>query len=150
MPRTIAGLVHREAPLLRLDTPVGAAVERVLESGFPALPVVGDDDRYRGIFGERELITALFPGYLNALGGAAFVPKSVEAAIEKRQGCRLEPVERHMNAEHVDVGTDFSDVGLAEVFIHHRVLIVPVTEAGRVRGVVTRRDFFEALVERLR
>ena len=150
MPRTIADLVHREVPLLRLDTPIGAANEQVLDAGLPALPVVDADDRLRGIFGERELITALFPGYISALGGAAFVPKSVEAAIEKRQTCRLEPVERHMNTEHIDVPSDFSDVGLAEIFIHHRVLIIPVTEDGCVCGVVTRRDFFQALVERLR
>jgi CBS domain-containing protein len=54
-----------------------------------------------------------------------------------------------MNEEHVDVGTDFSDVQLAEVFIHHRVLVVPVTDAGRVCGLVTRTDFFNALAERL-
>jgi CBS domain-containing protein len=150
MPRSIGDLVHRGVPLLRLDTPVGAAIEQVLRAGLPALPVVDSGDRLRGIFGERELITALFPGYLNTLGGAAFVPKSVEAAIEKRQSCRLDPVERYMNTEHIDVASDFSDVGLAEVFIHHRVLIVPVTDEGRVRGVITRRDFFEALVERLR
>jgi CBS domain-containing protein len=150
MPQTLASLVRREVPLLRLDTPVGAAIELVLESGLPALPVIDPGEQLRGIFGERELITALFPGYLTALGSAAFVPQSVEAAIEKRQACRLEPVERHMNTEHIDVALDFSDVGLAEVFIHHRVLIVPVTEHGRVCGVVTRRDFFQALVERLR
>ena len=53
--------------------------------------------------------------------------------LEKRQACRFEPVAQHMNTEHVDVGPDFSDVGLAEIFIHHRVLIVPVTEHKRGR-----------------
>ena len=75
--------------------------------------------------------------------------KSLEAALEKRQGCGAERVGEHMNREHVDAGADFSDVGLAETFIHHRVLIVPITEAGRVTGIVTRRDFFAALAERL-
>jgi CBS domain-containing protein len=53
-----------------------------------------------------------------------------------------------MNTEHIDVGTDYSDVGVAEVFLHHRVLIVPVTEDGRVVGVITRSDFFRALAQR--
>ena len=82
------------------------------------------------------------------LGYAAFVPKSLEAAIEKRQGCRREPVGQHMNREHIDVPSDFSDLQLAEIFIHHRVLIIPVTDAGRVCGIVTRADFFTALAER--
>jgi CBS domain-containing protein len=47
-----------------------------------------------------------------------------------------------VNAEQIDVPTDFSDAGLAETFIHHRVLIVPVTDDGSVRGVVTRSESF--------
>jgi CBS-domain-containing membrane protein len=148
MPPTIAELVHREVPLLRQDMEVGEALGPLLDARLPALPVVGDDDRYAGIFGEREFITALFPGYVKNLGYAAFVPKSLEAAIQKRQACRHEPVKQHMNREHIDVPTDFSDLQLAEIFIHHRVLIVPVTDRGRVCGIVTRTDFFTELAER--
>jgi CBS domain-containing protein len=148
MPRSIASLVQRDVPLLRENMPVEEAVRQVMDARLPALPVVDADDRYAGIFGEREFITALFPGYVKNLGYAAFVPKSVEAAIEKRQACRSEPVKQHMNDEHVDVRSDFSDVQLAEIFIHHRVLVVPVTENERVCGLVTRSDFFGALGER--
>jgi CBS domain-containing protein len=147
-PRTIAELVHREVPLIGQDQPVGEAVAVVLESGLPALPVVDEQQRAAGIFGEREFITALFPGYVGSLKYAAFVPKSIDAALEKRQSCRAEPVARHMNTEHIDVPADFSDIQLAEVFIHHRVLIVPVTEGKRVSGIVTRSDFFAVLAER--
>ena len=149
MPRSIAELVHREVRLLHQDMQVGEALGPLLEAKLPALPVVGDDDRYAGIFGEREFVTALFPGYVKNLGYAAFVPKSLEAAIEKRQACRQEPVKQHMNREHIDVPTDFSDLQLAEIFIHHRVLIIPVTDHSRVCGLVTRTDFFRALAERL-
>jgi CBS domain-containing protein len=147
-PRTIAELVHREVPLIGRDDPVGEAVAVVLESGLPALPVVDDKQHVAGIFGEREFITAVFPGYVGSLKYAAFVPKSIDAALEKRQSCRAEPVARYMNTEHVDVPADFSDLQLAEVFIHHRVLIVPVTEDRRVSGIVTRSEFFAALANR--
>jgi CBS domain-containing protein len=147
-PRTIAELVHREAPVIRASEPIGTAVDRLLGSGLPALPVVDERERYAGIFGEREFITALFPGYLGALGSAGFVPKSIDVALEKRQGCRFEPVSKYMNTEHVDVGPDFSDVELAEIFLHHRVLIIPVTDAKRVVGAITRADFFAAVARR--
>ena len=110
----------------------------MLDSGLPALPVVDDDGRFRGIFGEREFMEALFPGYLKELKYAGFVPRSLEDALEKRAACRSEPVGKYMNTEHVDVGADFSDAQLAEIFIHHRVLLVPVVEDGRVIGVITR------------
>ncbi|MBA2301378.1 MAG: CBS domain-containing protein [Acidobacteria bacterium] len=147
-PRTIAELVRRDAPLIFQDQSVEAAVELLLGSDLPALPAVDDRQRFVGIFGEREFITALFPGYVGSLRHAAFVPKSIDAVLLKRQGCRAEPVSKHLNTEHVDVGPDFSDVGLAEIFLHHRVLIVPVTEQRRVVGLITRSDFFAALAER--
>jgi CBS domain-containing protein len=37
---------------------------------------------------------------------------------------------------------------VAETFLHHRVLIIPITDDGRVTGVITRSDFFRALGER--
>ena len=69
---------------------------------------------------------------MSSLKHAGFIPKSIDTVLEKRQTCRMEPVGKHMNTEHVDVPPDFSDVQLAEVFIHHRVLIVPVTDDKRV------------------
>ncbi len=147
-PRRITDPLVAEAPLLASDEPVESAVRRVVDSGLPALPVAGEDGRLVGIFGEREFFQALFPGYLGELSYAGFVPKALDEALEKRAACRHEPIEKHMNTEHVDVGTDFSDAQVAETFLHHRVLIVPVTEDGRVVGVVTRSDFFRALARR--
>ena len=134
--------------LLRDDTSVHEAVRAVLDAGLPALPVVDRDDKLVGIFGEREFLGALFPGYVKELPYAAFVPRSIESVLEKRGTCRSEPVRGHMNTDHVEVVPDYPDVQLAEVFLHHRVLIVPVTDAGRVIGVVTRSEFFAALAER--
>jgi CBS domain-containing protein len=150
MPRTIASLLQRDVPLLHTGMEVREAVAVVVDAELPALPVVGADERYAGIFGEREFITAIFPGYVKSLGYAAFVPKSAEEALEKRQACGGEPVAQHMNDEHIDVAPDHSDLQLAEIFIHHRVLVIPVVDDGSVCGLVTRTDFFRALAERLR
>ncbi len=147
-PRTITDLIHRESPLLHERMSVAEGVRAVLDSGEPALPVVDDDGSYRGIFGEREFLNALFPGYVRTIGYAGFVPRSIEDVLEKRRECALERVEGHMNTEHVDVPADASDVQIAETFMSHRVLIIPVTENGKVTGLITRRDFFGALAER--
>jgi CBS domain-containing protein len=91
---------------------------------------------------------ALFPGYLKQLRHAAFVDRSLNDALERRDSCRTEPIGRYMNTEHVDVGPDFSDLQIAEIFLHHRVLIVPIVAHGRLQGILTRRDFFRAVAER--
>ena len=134
--------------VLRDDMPLAEAVRVVLDSGLPALPVAGPDGRFAGIFGEREFMQGLFPGYVGNLRSAGFVARSMEDVLEKRSSCAQERVEQHMNTERISVPEDFSDVQVAEVFLHHRVLIVPVLEGGRIVGVVTRRDFFRALAER--
>ena len=139
----------RDVPALSPSQPLAEAVRAVLDSGLPGLPVVDDRGGYRGIFGEREFITAVFPGYLDELRHAAFVPRSLESALEKRATCGREPVRDWMNTEHVDVGADFSDAQVAEVFLHHRVLLVPVIDRQRLVGVITRHDFFNVLAARV-
>ena len=148
-PRTISDLVVESPPLLRVEEPVEPAVRKLLEADLPALPVVDEGGRYAGIFGEREFVGAIFPGYLKELKHAGFVRRSLDEALEKHEACRLEPVGKYMNTEHIDVGEDFSDTQLAEIFLHHRVLIIPIVDAGRVTGIVTREDFFRALAQRL-
>jgi CBS domain-containing protein len=147
-PRPITDALVRESPVLDAEQSVGAAVEALLEAGLPALPVA-DAGRFAGVFGEREFLTALFPGYLAELKHAGFVTHALDAALEKNQSCRIDPIRKHMNVEHVDVGVEYSDAEVAETFLHHRVLIVPVTDGGRVIGVITRSDFFRALARRL-
>jgi CBS domain-containing protein len=148
-PSTLTDPLLREVPTLTTTDPLGYAVQKIIDSGLPALPVLERDGSYCGIFGEREFITAVFPGYLGELRHAAFVPRSLEDALEKRAACRLEPVRDWMNTEHVEVGPDFSDAQVAEIFLHHRILLVPVVDHHRVLGVITRNDFFSALADRV-
>ena len=67
-------------------------MRQILDSDLPALPVVDADEQLVGIFGEREFIGALFPGYLEQLGTPASCPRSLDDALEKRAACRREPV----------------------------------------------------------
>jgi CBS-domain-containing membrane protein len=148
-PRRFTDPLVRESPVLDADDSVEVAVRRLLDTDLPALPVADAGDRLCGIFGEREFFQALFPGYLDQLGGAGFVTRTLESALEKRGRCRSDAVRGHMNTEHVDVGTDFSDAQVAEIFLHHRVLVLPVIDdRRRVVGVITRRDFFHTVARR--
>ena len=148
-PQKIVRSVRREVPLLRDDERVSDAVSRIIDADLPALPVIAADAALLGIFGEREFIGALFPGYLKTLGYAGFIPRSLDEAIGKRASCVEDPVSKYMNTEHIDVHKDVSDTQLAEIFLHHRVLIVPIVDDDHVTGIVTREDFFRELAQRL-
>jgi CBS domain-containing protein len=149
-PATFVSAARREVPVLRDDGSVGEAVDTVLAAEVPGLPVVDDRGRYVGVFGEREFIHAVFPRYFDTLGSAAFIPKSLDRMLERGLPAAAESVADHMTTDHVEIGADASDAQLAEIFLHHRVLVVPIVEDGRVAGIVTRADFFRALAERFR
>lgn len=147
-PDRISRPLVRQAPVVREDATVEEAVRAILDSGLPAVPVVDDNGEVAGIFGEREFLAALFPGYVGELRFAGFVTRSLDEALEKRATCRREPVSKHMTTEHVDVPEDVSDLQVAETFLHHRVRIVPVRGDRGLKGVITRGDFFTQLAER--
>jgi CBS domain-containing protein len=138
----------REIEPLGADDLIGPAARRVTDAGVPALPAVDADGRFAGIFGEREFMAALFPGYVRELASAAMISRSVDETIERRSHCSEEPIRRYLTTDHVLVEDDYSDTQLAELFLHHRILIVPIATRGRVHALVTRHDFFCKLVER--
>jgi CBS domain-containing protein len=148
MPDSIVNKALREIEPLDADELIGPAARRVVEAGLSALPAVEADGRFAGIFGEREFMAALFPSYLGDLASAAMVSRSVDETIERRSQCADEPIRRYLTTDQVLVEDDYSDTQLAELFLHHRVLIVPIATAGKVHAIVTRHDFFCELVER--
>lgn len=148
MPDSIVKSTLREIEPLDADELIGPAARRVIEAGLPALPAVEANGRFAGIFGEREFMAALFPGYVGELASAAMVSRSVDETIERRSQCAEEPIRRWLTTDHVIVEDDYSDTQLAETFLHHRVLVVPIATAGRIHAVITRHDFFCELVER--
>ena len=149
MPDSIVRETLKEVAPLRESDPVGYAARRVADEGLPALPVVDDEGSYVGLFGEREFMEAMFPAYVGTLASARMIRRSIDETIERRMGCREESIERYLTRDEILVEDDYSDTQLAETFLHHRVMVVPVATNGHVHAVVTRNDFFRALNERL-
>ena len=148
MPDSIVKEAIREVEPLQADDLIGTATRRVIETGLPALPAVEDDGSFAGVFGEREFMAALFPGYVGELASARMVSPNMDVAIDRRLECAREPIRRYLTTDAVMVEDDYSDTQLAELFLHHRVLIIPIASGGRVHAVVTRHDFFQCLVAR--
>jgi CBS domain-containing protein len=149
MPDSITQETIREVKPLSADEPVGTAARKVIEAKLPGLPAVEDDGSYAGIFGEREFMAALFPGYVGELGSSAMIRKAIDDVIERRTDCIAEPIRRYLTTDHVLVEDDYSDTQLAELFLHHRVLLIPIATKGRVHAVVTRSAFFRELAAML-
>jgi len=149
MPDSIVKQTIQEIEPLSADDTVAVAARRVIDAGLPALPAVDSRGAFAGIFGEREFMVALFPGYVGELASSAMIKRSIDEAIERRESCRVEPIGKYLTTDHVLVEDDYSDTQLAELFLHHRVLVIPIATNGKVHAVVTRNEFFRALFERL-
>lgn len=148
MTDSIVSQTLREIEPLGADDLIGPAARRVIDAGLPGLPAVEADGSFAGIFGEREFMAALFPGYVGELASAAMVSRSVDETIERRSDCARRSIREYLTTDHVLVRDDYSDTQLVETFLHHRVLVVPVATDGVVHAVITRADFFRSLVDR--
>ncbi len=145
MSDSIARATIREITPLRTTDTIGGAARRLIEEELPALPAVDADGKFKGIFGEREFMAALFPAYVDTLESAAMVRRSLDETIDRRSGCVGLEIAEHMTTDHVVVEDEYSDTQLAEIFLHHRVLIAPIATKGEVHALITRDDFFRKL-----
>ena len=148
MPDSIVKATIQEVEPLQSSMTIGEATRKVIDAGVPGLPVIDNDGEYCGIFGEREFMVALFPGYFNELSSSAMIARSIDHTIERREGCVNESIAKYLTTDHVLVRDDYSDTQLAELFLHHRVLVIPIATDGKPHAVVTRSGFFTALAER--
>jgi CBS domain-containing protein len=141
-------LTHRLSkpvtPLVETDS-VASAATRLLEGPLRSLPVVDPRKHFVGVFGEREFLRAMFPRYMGELRSAAFVTHALDESIEHRASSSGEPIKEFMTKDHVDVPDTASDLQLAETFLHHRVLILPVVRDRAVTGIIDRQEFFAEL-----
>ena len=149
MPDSIARATIREITPLSTSDRVGAAAKRLIDEGLPALPAIDAKGKFAGIFGEREFMKALFPAYVDTLGSAAMVRRTLDETIERRSDCIGFEVGDHLTTDHVVVEDEYSDTQLAEIFLHHRVLIAPIATKGKVHALITRGDFFRVLAEKV-
>src|SRR5688500_15945601 len=77
-------------PLHRRDT-VREAAHRLSVEQLTDLPVVGDDGRIIGLFGEKELIESLSPGYLGELRHTTFIARDFEDVADEARKVMNEP-----------------------------------------------------------
>ena len=63
---------------LQFDDTVRSASRRLSQEHFTDLPVVDEEGRIKGIFGEKEVISSIFPTYLDELKDTTFVISDFE------------------------------------------------------------------------
>ncbi|TKJ17966.1 hypothetical protein A6V29_01090 [Blastococcus sp. CCUG 61487] len=119
------------------DTSVKQAAEVLAEHGFAALPVVDEQHRLLGIVSEADLLRDR-------------LPRNPLLSLRRDEDTAAEPPPTEVHAvmtEQVRTAEPTADVAaVAEVLVEARLRSLPVLDAGRLVGIVSRRDVLRTLI----
>jgi CBS domain-containing protein len=138
----VAEIAHGEWPTLGPDDTVEGAIKLFAESGISGAPVV-DNGRLVGIITEGDLIfrdaDVKAPGFLDILGGIIPLGNWDEYRNEALKSAGV-TVDEAMTGDPTTISPDASLAEASTIMAEKRVKILPVTEDGVLRGVITRMD----------
>src|ERR671917_2866143 len=138
----VAEISHSEWPTLGPDETVEGAIKLFAESGISGAPVV-EGGRLVGIVTEGDLIfqdaDIKAPGFLDILGGIIPLGNWDEYRQETLKSAGV-TVDELMTREVATVEPDTLLAEAATTMAERRIKLLPVTENGTLRGVVTRMD----------
>ena len=147
---TVGEIMDRDPVTVRPEDPLERVIGILKEHELPGVPVVNDGGRCIGIITESDLVLAgedadlHLPHYVELFGGIVFLEplKRFESRLRKavaataRDMMTADPDTIEASASVRDAARRIADTG------HNRL---PVTEHGRLVGVVTRVDVLDAL-----
>ena len=138
----VSDIAHEEWPTLGPRETVEHAIKVFAESGISGTPVV-EGGRLVGIVTEGDLIfrdaDIKSPGFLDILGGMIPLGNWDEYRREAMKSAGV-TVDQVMTEDVRTVSPDATLAEAATIMAENRVKILPVTESGALRGVVTRMD----------
>jgi CBS domain-containing protein len=150
----MAGLVRQamtqDPATVSPDATVEDVVRLMREHELPGLPVVDADDRLVGIVTESDLVIAddegdlHIPHYIELFGGMVFLEplRGFEARLKKAAAATAQEM---MTSDPVTVEADDPLRKAARLIADSGHNRLPVTEDGRLVGVITRVDVLGAL-----
>ncbi len=106
------------------EATLGQAVDVLLKNQISGLPVVDQEGHLVGIISEFALLAITYDG-----------------------NSRNQQVRDHMTTHVIQVDPDTPLTSLADTFILHRIRRIPVTDQGKLLGMVSRRELLRAAYE---
>lgn len=128
-----------------LSATIEAAARELVACDVGALAVL-DDERVRGIFGEDDLLRAVFPGYLGELTHTSFVEGDSLLAPHLEKAAATPVSEFMRKAELVALPTSALDI--AQRFMHTDATALVATRDGRFTGVIDQTQFCTTILRR--
>jgi CBS domain-containing protein len=123
------------------------AVAALFEARVPAIAVVGDSGRVLGVLSERDVLRAVFPGYLAEIRHSAFLRDDASALDELAARARDRPVRDFVRKSEV-LHADDSQIHAAERLMHSGDDALPVVDSVRFIGMLSVAALCHARLDR--
>lgn len=112
------------------------AVAELFEARVPAVAVLDESRSVLGVLSERDVLGAVFPGYLAEIRHSAFLPDDSTALDELAAGARSRSVRDFVRRSEV-LHADDSQIHAAERLLHSGEDALPVVEGERFMGMLS-------------
>jgi CBS domain-containing protein len=150
MALTVGDIMDRDPVTVGPDDDVETVVRLLRRHELPGVPVVNDGGRCIGIVTEADLVIGdeegdlHLPHYVELFGGVVFLEplRRFESRLKKAAASRVKDL-MTPDPTTIETGAGVPEAGRIIVQSGHNRL--PVTDHGRLVGVVTRVDVLEAL-----
>jgi len=131
------------------EADITEAVKILLDKGVNGLPVVDSTGQLVGILCQSDLVrmqkSLPIPSLFTLLDG--FVPMSSSALLEAEvRRIAASKVSDAMSAKVVTIGPDMTIDEIAALMVDKKFHTLPVTNKGRLLGVVGKKDVIKTLI----
>ncbi len=147
--RTAQDIMTQEVITISPEADVTEAVKTLLEKGINGLPVVDDQGRVIGIICQSDLVrmqkSLPLPSLFTLFDG--FLPLSSSALLETEiKRIAASKVGDAMTAKVVTIPPDMTIDQIAALMVDKKFHTLPVTDNGRLVGVVGKKDVIKTIV----
>ena len=147
--RTAQDIMTTEVITIGPEADITEAVKILLDKGVNGLPVVDKNGHLVGILCQSDLVrmqkSLPIPSLFTLLDG--FVPLSSSALLEAEvKRIAASKVSDAMSTKVVTIGPDMTIDEIAALMVDKKFHTLPVTENGKLLGVVGKKDVIKTLI----
>lgn len=149
--RTAQDIMTREVITIAPEADITEAAHLLLDKGVNGLPVVDAEGRLVGILCQSDLVRMQknlpMPSLFTLLDG--FFPLSSTTLLEAEvKRIAASKVSEAMTAKVVTIAPEATIDEIATLMVDRKLHTLPVTEGGRLVGVVGKKDIIRTLIPR--
>jgi CBS domain-containing protein len=150
MPQTVADIMDVATPSVYPEDTVESVLKVLHENELPGVPVINSGGRCVGIITEADLVLTdesedfHMPHYFQLFGGIVFL-ESVSHWEDRVRKAFAATAEDMMTPDPITIEPSATVREAARIIARKKHNRLPVTEHGRLVGVVTRVDVLDAL-----